>query len=469
MKIPQAGDTVVVDIERIAPEGQGLGRVQGGGAVVFVPYTVPGDKVQALLLKSSSTFAQGRLTRLLASGPDRLEPACPVHFRADRPSTPFCGGCEWQQLSYEGQLRNKREMVLDCLRRIAKIPQPPVEPVLASPLPWGYRNKVQIPFAPAREPGGRPSAGFYGPGSRKVVDQDACPVQPELSVRISSAVKDLAAKLRWPIYDNETKRGWLRHLFIRTNSSGKALVALITKTPEFRREQEAEFVASLTAAFPEITSLYHNAQPDQSNVVVGQVWRKLWGAKGLEEKIGPYSFAASPGAFLQVNTGAAEILYAQALKFLKRAEAPWDLAVDLYCGVGTLTVWISKAATKVVGIEENREAVKDAWENAKRNKVQNARFIAARAEAGLPKLLGESDRSCAVLVDPPRAGLGTPVLRALTAHQVRRIVYVSCDPATFSRDAGYLLKSGFQLKTVQPVDLFPQTSHVELAALLDRP
>ena len=322
MKIPQAGDTVVVDIERIAPEGQGLGRVQGGGAVVFVPYTVPGDKVQALLLKSSSTFAQGRLTRLLASGPDRLEPACPVHFRADRPSTPFCGGCEWQQLSYEGQLRNKREMVLDCLRRIAKIPQPPVEPVLASPLPWGYRNKVQIPFAPAREPGGRPSAGFYGPGSRKVVDQDACPVQPELSVRISSAVKDLAAKLRWPIYDNETKRGWLRHLFIRTNSSGKALVALITKTPEFRREQEAEFVASLTAAFPEITSLYHNAQPDQSNVVVGQVWRKLWGAKGLEEKIGPYSFAASPGAFLQVNTGAAEILYAQA-KFLKRGGA-WD-------------------------------------------------------------------------------------------------------------------------------------------------
>lgn len=453
----------------MSPEGQGLGRIEGSGAVVFVPYTVPGDKLEVEIITAASTFGRGRVARLLEPGPERIEPPCRVHFHAERPAAPSCGGCDWQQLSYEAQLRHKQGVVRDCLTRIAKLGSVRVEPVLASPQPWGYRNKVQVPFAPAREPGGRPGAGFYAAGSRRVVDQDACPVQPDLSVRIAAAVKDHCAKHRWPVYDFESKRGWLRHLFIRTNASGKALVGLITRTPAFPKEQETKFISAMRESFPEVSSIFHNVQPDQSNVVVGLEWRRLWGAKGLEERIGPYLFSASPGAFLQVNTKAAALLYEVAFSMLQRPHAPWSLAVDLYCGVGTLTVWIAKAASRVVGIEENREAVRDAWENAKRNKAHNVGFSCARAEAGLPRLLGAQASECAVLVDPPRAGLGTPVLRSLTAKTVRRIVYVSCDPATFARDAGYLAQAGFHLKTVQPVDLFPQTSHVEIAALLDRP
>ncbi|MDE2039892.1 MAG: 23S rRNA (uracil(1939)-C(5))-methyltransferase RlmD [Elusimicrobia bacterium] len=458
-----APERLVVTVERLAVEGEGLARAQGSTRVVFVPHGIPGDRLEVEVTQAKSSFARARLLRLLSPSAERVEPACPLHFAPGR-SGPSCGGCDWQELGYEAQLRHKRELVLDCLRRIAKLPEVPVEPTLASPRPWGYRNKVQIPFG--RTAAGKPVAGFYETGSHRIVDFNACPVQPELSVRLALKLKELAARFQWPIYDEDRRSGWLRHLFARTNAKGQVLAALVTTSDAFPKREET--ARQLQADFPELIGFWQNIQPQKTSVILGQRWRHLWGQRQIEEKIGPYSFLVSPGAFLQVNTEAAAFLYNAAAGALEQGGRRFPLALDLYCGAGTLTLWAARAADRVIGVEENREAVRDAWKNAERNGVKNVRFAIGRVEAVLPRLRRELGQDTAVLVDPPRSGLGGAALRALTQRCVRRLVYVSCNPATFARDAAYLCRSGFRLESVQPVDLFPQTSHVELVARLDR-
>ncbi|OGR84820.1 MAG: 23S rRNA (uracil-5-)-methyltransferase RumA [Elusimicrobia bacterium RIFCSPHIGHO2_02_FULL_57_9] len=469
---------LIVDVKKMAPEGEAIafpmasnaGQAQQSSRVIFIAGAVPGDRLEVELVSAKSSFARARIKRLLTPGPDRIQPPCPLHDAPGRP-TPACGGCNWQQLAYETQLKHKREMIRDCLGRIAKMREAAVEPVLASPQAWGYRNKVQIPFGLDKT--GKIIAGFYASSSHQIVDFNACPVQPELSVRIALKVKELAVKLRWPIYDAQSNRGWLRHLFVRTNSQGKALAALVTHSPMFLRHEE--FISEMREAFPEIVSFYQNVQPLKTSVILGESWRRLWGACGLEEKIGRFTFFASPGVFLQVNTEAAALLYDAALAALKDGgpagshapAAAFDLILDLYCGVGTLACWLAQAATRMIGVEENPQAVRDAWANAERNKIKNARFYAGKVESLLPKLKKELPARCAAVVDPPRSGLSEPVLRLLTERSISRVVYVSCNPATFARDVGYLSKSGFKLGRVQPVDLFPQTSHIELVAQLN--
>ncbi|MBI4377348.1 MAG: 23S rRNA (uracil(1939)-C(5))-methyltransferase RlmD [Elusimicrobia bacterium] len=458
----ETGEKLTVKAERLAPEGEGICRAEGSARVVFVPYTVPHDKIVVEIRERQKNFARGRILEIIEKGPERIVPQCPLHFDPSRPD-PACGGCDWQQLPYAAQLKYKRELVADCLRRLGKI-EAPVEATLASPREWAYRNKVQVPMG--RDERGGVIGGFYAPASHRIVDFQACPVQPDLSVKIALRVKDLAARLDLPVYDEKTRKGWLKHLFIRTNSQGKALAALVTRSTEFPQRQA--FIDEMRAAFPEMLGLHQNIQPLPSSVILGPEWRKLWGAPALEEQIGRWRFIASPGAFLQVNTPAAELLYDAALAALTHGGHRFKLALDLYCGVGTLSLWISQAVDRVIGVEESRLAVQDAWANAKRNAAGNVRFIAGKAESALPRLRSELPGECAAVVDPPRAGLAQPVLRFLTSPSVRRLVYVSCNPATFARDAAYLRQSGFKLERVRPVDLFPQTSHVELVGLFDR-
>ena len=458
-------ERLTLTVERLAPEGTALARAAGSTRVVFVPHGVPGDRIEAELTQAKSSFARARLVKVLEPSADRIVPPCKLHFDPARIG-PACGGCDWQQMAYETQLRHKRELILDCLRRIAKMPDVSVEPTRPSPQAWGYRNKVQIPFG--RGPGGKPVAGFYAEGSHRIVDFDACPVQTDLSVKIALKVKELAGRFSWPIYDEDRRAGWLRHLFVRTNTRGQALAALVTTSDALPKRAETE--SALSSAFPELIGFWQNIQSEKTSVVLGPRWKHLWGAQHIEESIGPYSFLVSPGAFLQINTPAAAVLYETAASALGHGDQRFPLALDLYCGTGTLTLWAAQAARRVIGIEENRDAVRDAWKNAERNQVKNVRFKIGRVEAVLPRIKEEiAAGAIAVLVDPPRAGCSVPVLRALTNPAVRRVVYVSCDPATFARDAAYLAKSGFRLHGVQPVDLFPQTSHVELVARLDRP
>lgn len=455
-----------VVVSRMAAEGEAVALAEGSPRVIFVAHGVPGDVLEVEVLEAKSSFARARIRKVLTPGPERVKPPCPLHFDADRPQALACGGCDWQQLSYEAQLKHKQAIVRDSLIRIGRFKDPPLAETIASPSPWAYRNKVQIPFGLPLQ-GRRPVAGFFASGSHQIVDFSACPVQPDLSVRIALKIKDLAEKFGWQAYDDKAGRGWLRHLYVRTNSQGKALAALVTRGSEFPRRDE--FVEAMKQSFPEIIGLHHNVQPMRTSVILGPHWKHLWGAKQLEERIGKLSFLVSPGAFLQVNTLAAEKLYACALTALTHGGRRFAMALDLYSGVGTLAIWIASAVPKVVGVEENRDAVRDAYKNAERNGVKNVRFSVGRAEAILPRLAKDGMAApCAVVVDPPRMGLSQAVLRLLTAPGIRRVVYVSCNPATFARDAAFLVQSGFQLKSVQPVDLFPQTSHVELVGLLDR-
>ncbi len=458
-------ERLTVRVLRMAPEGQAVAKAEASPRVIFVAGGAPGDILEVEVISAKSSFARARILRLLSPGPERQVPPCPLHFAPDRPG-PACGGCDWQHLDYQAQLRHKAALVRDCVERIGKLKDVSILPTLPSPQQWTYRNKVMVPFG--ERPGGQGLiAGFYAASSHQIVDALTCPVQPDISVRIVLKVKELAENLGWRAYDEGSGRGWLRHIFVRTNGKGQALVTLVTHGPQFPGAED--FVSRLRAAFPEILGIHHNIQPLKTSVILGPHWRRLWGASVMEERLGKLSFMVSPGAFLQVNTAAAAVLYDCARQALSEGGRPFDQVLDLYCGVGTLTLWLAPSAPKIIGVEENRDAVRDAWKSAERNAVRNVRFTGGRVEAILPRLFREGlGGSLAVVVDPPRAGLTVPVLRFLTRPSVRRVVYVSCDPATFARDAGYLSRSGFSLTRVQPVDLFPQTSHVELVGLLDR-
>jgi 23S rRNA (uracil1939-C5)-methyltransferase len=456
----------LVRIERMTPEGQGLGRSQDGpGRVVFVPYTAPGDHAEISLEKEKPGFAQGRLLRVVSPGPKRIEPRCPLHFKIGNPLP--CGGCDWQHIDYEEQKRSKRELVLDCLTRIGKLRDVPVHETLSSPQTWRYRNKVQVPFGMVD---GKVVAGFYAPGSHRIVDFSDCLVQPEFSVAIVLKVKALAQELGWPIYEEDKGRGWLRHLYVRTNQNGSALVALVTRSTDFPKREK--FLAELQAAFPQVVSVFQNVQPMKTSVVLGPIWKHVWGRHFMEEKILGLTFRCSPGAFLQVNTPACEVLYGAARDFLGKGGFLPELALDLYCGVGTITLSVAGKARRVLGVEENKEAVQDAWENSRRNDIRNARFMGGTVESLLGKLRKELGRfprgSVAALLDPPRSGCAEPVLKSLRDPAFQRVVYVSCNPATFARDAAWLVSYGYRLKEVQPVDLFPQTSHIETVSWFDR-
>lgn len=458
----QVGQKLIVRVLRPAVEGEGVAVPEGQtGPVVFVPFTCVDDRVEIEIGEVQKNFARGRLLRIISPGSGRVNPRCLIHFSPDKKSG-FCGGCDWQHLDYPTQTAFKKEIVLDALRKIGGIKNAPVRDVRASPEAWGYRNKVQIPFGQSQ---GKIVAGFYEPGSHRIVDFEDCLVQSPLSVRIALKVKALSREWNWPIYDEGAGKGWLRHLLIRSNSRNQALVAFVTRSPDFPKKEFA--LEALRKAFPEIVGIHQNVQPLKTSVILGKFWKKLWGRDSIIERIGPFSFLTSAGSFLQVNTAAAEILYQVAIEALSKGGRP-PLTLDLYCGVGTTTLWASRVSDRVIGIEENPQAVKDAWENSRLNGVTNARFLTGGAESVFSRLRGDIPPGSSILCDPPRSGLGPGASALFSSLPLSKIVYISCDPATFSRDAARLIQKGFNLESVQPVDLFPQTSHVELVGLFER-
>ena len=449
-------------IKALATEGPGLAIPEGKtGPVIFVPFAAAGDRVQIEITEFKKNFARGKILKVLSPGPGRIEPACSLHFSESR-KTEACGGCNWQHLDYAQQLIQKRNLVIDTLKKIGGFQNPHVKETLPSPQNWNYRNKVQIPFG-KRE--GKVICGFYAAGTHHIVDFSDCPVQSEISVRIALRVKALAQEENWPIYDESSGGGWLRHLLIRSNYEGKALVALITRTDYFPKLREV--LDSLTREFPQIVGIHQNIQPLKTSVILGPKWKKLWGQESIIEKIGPFLFKVSAGSFLQVNTPAAEVLYRAAMNALSEGGRP-PLILDLYCGVGTTSLWASKVSERVIGVEENPQAVKDAWENARLNKINRVRFLAGRAEAVLPRIARQMKEGSSVLCDPPRTGLAPHIPKALGRLPIGKIVYISCDLGTFSRDAALLSREGFSLRSVQPVDLFPQTAHVESVGIFER-
>jgi 23S rRNA (uracil1939-C5)-methyltransferase len=410
-------------------------------------------------LRVEKNLARGWIRRIIQPSPNRVEPRCPLFFQPGKTRSAVCGGCDWQHLSLASQHQAKRAILIESFQRLARIPQPAVEPTVgpdASEGAWRYRNKVQIPFARAAD--GRLTGGFYAPASHTVVPFDDCPVQDERAVRVFHAVRDALADRVVSVYDPANDKGWLRHLLVRTASTGDTLAALVTTegvVPD-------GFAARLQRACSFVTSVYHNINDRPGNVVLGPRWKLLGGKPFLEEKLLGLRFRLSPGSFFQIHHAMAEKLYGLAVEMA--AAGPQDVVWELYAGVGAMGQLLARRAKLVWAVEESHAAVRDGIESLERNGLTNVRFRQGRCELVLARRLVK-DRPSVVILDPPRAGCDPQVLKGVMKAAPNGIVYVSCDPGTLARDARYLSTGGYHLTRSVPVDLFPQTAHIESVSL----
>jgi 23S rRNA (uracil1939-C5)-methyltransferase len=442
----RAGDRMALQIERLSTGGEGVGRADG--MVVFVPYAAAGDRLEIEITQTQKRFARGRILDLVEPSKDRVEPPCPYYYH--------CGGCTWQHLMYEAQLRAKRDLVQETLERLGGLKGISVNPVLGMKDPWRYRNKVQQPVG---WDGKRLISGFYAEGSHDIVPIEDCLVQPELSVKIINRAKALLEEHKLRAYDQERGQGWIRHLLVRTSQESKAILVFVTREPVF--PHESAIIPVLIREFPQLVAIHQNVQPARTNVILGRTWRKIHGQDYLEESLGKLRFRLSPGAFFQINSLQAEVLY----DVTKHMAGSGERLLDLYAGVGTIALWLADRFKEIGGIEEFPGAVRDAEANADLNGIENARFVAETAESFLGGLSPDR-RAISVVLDPPRAGCSPAVLRSLVSLRPSPLVYVSCDPATLARDLGVLVQGGYRIEEIQPVDLFPHTPHIETAVRL---
>jgi 23S rRNA (uracil1939-C5)-methyltransferase len=485
MNTLKAGHRFTLQVDRLSLGGDAIGRVDA--AVVFVPYGCPGDTLEVELTEVRKNYARARILRVLEASPVRTNPPCPYHFHApttsssasvsggstlkrhvdpplttagdDRQTALPCGGCSWQQMKYEFQLDAKRQLVQEALERIGGVHDLDVLDTMGMDDPWRYRNKVQQPVG---WDGKRVISGFYAPGSHDIVPIEDCLVQPELSVRILNRARALIDQFQLRVYDAERHSGWLRHFWIRTTSTGQALLVIVTKDEAF--PHQADFVNTLRREFPALVGIHQNVNPGRTNVILGRLWRSCWGAETIDEELGPLRFRLTPGSFFQVNTPQTVILY----NAVKAAAPGGSVLIDLYCGVGGIALWLAAGYEQVIGVDEVRNAIIDAANNAALNGIRNTRFLASPAEAFIAKYRasGASNKETTVVLDPPRAGCDPRVLGALARLQPASLIYVSCDPGTLARDLAILQRGGFRVESAQPVDLFPQTPHIETVVRL---
>jgi 23S rRNA (uracil1939-C5)-methyltransferase len=452
----KAGHRSEVKIERLSLGGDGIGHI--GPAVVFVPYGCPGDVLEVELTDIQRNYMRAKLLRVLEPSIIRTQPPCPYHFRPGQELRNSCGGCAWQHLSYPFQLDAKRQLVQETLERIGRQRDIQVRPTLGMEDPWRYRNKVQQPVG---WDGKQLITGFYAPNSHDIVAIQDCLVQPSLSVSILNRAKALLESYGVRAYDAKTQGGWIRHLLART-AGDQALLVFISRDEEF--PHQTEIVDALTREFPQLVGIHQNINPGKTNVILGRLWRKAWGADHLEVSLGKLKFHLSPGSFFQVNSLQTEVLY----NTVKSAAGRGDFLLDVYCGVGSITLWLAGAFKQLLGVDEVRSSIADAVQNARLNHIKNTRFIAGPAEQFMQRYRvprGDT-RSLTLVLDPPRAGCDQRVLTAVIRLRPKTIVYVSCDPGTLARDLHILTRGGFTVRSVQPIDLFPHTPHIETVVQL---
>ena len=437
-------------IEGYTAEGMGVARLDG--RVVFIPGTIRGEDWEVQLLKVNKGVAWGKGTRLISTSPVRQEPDCPYSGR--------CGGCQYRHMSYEEELAAKGQRVRDALERVGGV-HLELPPVLGAESPLRYRNKVQFPVS--RGKCGL-SIGFYRPRSHDVVDTEDCLLQPEADTALRLAFKGWMEDFQIPAYDESTGRGLIRHLYIRTNRAGEALCCVVANGKEL--PHTGELSGALRAAVPKLAGLVLNVNLRDTNVILGDAYRTLWGRDWLEEELCGLTFRLSVPSFFQINRDQTERLYQLALEFAGLTGE--ETVLDLYCGIGTISLCLARLAGHVIGAEVVPQAIEDARANALRNGVTNAEFFCGDAGEVAARLAGQGLRPQVICVDPPRKGLAPEVPAVLSSMAPDRIVYVSCDPATLARDVKRLEELGYQAVQAQPVDLFPRTAHVETVLRMER-
>lgn len=442
-------DEVTVTIERFAGEA-GLAHLDG--LTLFVQGALPGEKVIARAQKIEKTHAFMKTLQVLSPAPGRAEPPCPYYEK--------CGGCVCQHMDYSLSLQMKRERVRDALQRIGGL-EVEVQPVLGMEQPWRYRNKTALPVGGEK---GAPAIGFYAPRSHRIINISGCLIAREESDKVSGVVRLWMEKFQVPPYCEETRLGLIRHIMSRVSRDGQVMAVVIAAAPSLPHERE--LIAMLRAGVPGLCSLYLNINRRGDNVILGPESRLLYGQERLRDTLCGLEYALSPQSFFQVNPLQTEKLYQTAVDFAGLTEN--DLAMDLYCGAGTISLLLARRARQVIGIEVVPQAIRDAEENARANQVKNAVFHAAAAEELLPRLVAQGLHPQVVVLDPPRKGCEEAVLHAIAHAAPRRIVYVSCDPATLARDAKILCANGYRAQRCQPVDMFCWTGHVETVCLLSK-
>lgn len=444
-------DAVTLEITALTSEGRGVGRFEG--MAVFVPFTAVGDVIEAKILKVLSSYAYGKLERIITPSPDRIENGCPVFGK--------CGGCVFRHISYEAELRAKESFVRDAFGRIGGL-SPEFLPIRGSDNVDGYRNKLQTPLAKADD--GSIVSGFYGERSHRVIPVERCLLQPDIFAEITDVIKRQAKTLGISVYNEQTHQGVLRHIYLRkANCSGEICAVLVARrnVPEF-----VKLAKTLTEEFPQIIGVVLNLNPDRTNVILGERDILLSGRAELSDKMCAVSVEISPKSFYQVNTPAAENLYRQAAEF---AEPKGKIILDLYCGAGTIGLSMASEAERIIGVEIVPEAVENARRNAKLSGYPSkSEFICSDAGAAASSLAERGIRPDVIILDPPRKGCDEQTLAACAEMSPQRVVMISCNPATAARDCKRLLELGYATVKVKAFDLFPRTRHVECIVLMTR-
>lgn len=449
----QQGQLIEVTIADLSNNGDGVGRWGAQGQVVFVPDTVPGDQVQVRLVQVKPRYAHGRLQQIFSASPRRVRPSCIV---ADK-----CGGCQWQPVDYARQLEAKRNQVIQALERIGKFNQPPVDPVLAAPSPLGYRNKATYPLGQSKVEGKiKVQAGYYQKSSHRLINLNQCPVQDSRLNPLLADVKQDIQHQGWQVYDEQHHQGQVRHLSLRIGRrTGEILLTLVVRGDLPGIEAQAQ---AWCDRYPSLVGVSLNYNPERTNVIFGAETRCVAGQPYLWEEFAGLRFQIRPDTFFQIYTEQAEALLSAILAQLNLQG--YEVIVDAYCGIGTLTLPLAQRVQHVIGLEKQLTAVEQAQQNAALNQIQNVTFQVGAVETLLPALEMTPD---VVLLDPPRKGCDLAVIENLSRNQPSQIVYVSCNPTTLARDLQLLCCQGnYHLIRVQPADFFPQTAHVECAAFL---
>lgn len=434
-------------IQGYSSEGLGIARIDG--QVVFVHGAIRGEICDVLVMKVLKNAAFGKIAALVEPSPARRTPDCPYYGR--------CGGCDFRHMSYEEELWAKRARVQDALTRIGGA-EVTVEEILGAEQPLHYRNKSIYPISPVGE------VGFYRARSHQVVHVEHCLIQKPEADALAQAVRDYIARFQVEPYNEATGRGLLRHLYVRTSCRGESLACLLVNGSRLPHEQE--LVNMLRAAAPKTCGVVLGENTRRGNAILGDRYRTLWGRDYLTDTLCGLELRLSVPSFYQVNHPQAEVLYGKALEFAGLTGT--ELAVDLYCGAGTITQVLARQARHVIGGEIVPEAIRDARASARRNGVENVEFLEGDAADVAAELALRQLRPDVICVDPPRKGLAPEVIASIAAMAPRRVVYVSCDPGTLGRDVKRFAEMGYLARRAVAVDLFPRTRHVETVCLMSR-
>ena len=441
-----------VKIESLTHDGLGVARVDG--FPVFVANALVGEEINMKVTLVKKTYAFGRAVDYFVTSGERVKPECGIYKQ--------CGGCQVQHLSYEGQLKMKHDTVVNHLKRIGHIEDANVLPTIGMQNPSRYRNKTQVPFGYAD---GKVVAGFYQKRSHEIINMQSCLIQTDISDQIVETMRQLCQELEIDPYNESLNLGVLRHVIVRVGfKTEEIMVTLVTRTHEIPNSEL--LIQRLVSKYPKIKSIAQNVNPKVTNVIFGDETRILYGEPYIYYEMNGIRFAISPRSFYQVNPIQTETLYSKAVEYAQLSGN--EIVFDAYCGIGTITLFLAQHAKQVYGVEIIPEAIEDAKMNARLNGFENTQFAVGKSEEIIPAWIENGIVPDVIVVDPPRKGCDRSLLDTMLEAAPDRIVYVSCDSSTLARDLRVLIDGGYKLEVVQPVDMFPQTAHIECVAKLVR-